>query len=209
MTTAKKLIIIAGAVGVAGTIGYFVYTGIKKKTEEGETSEAEEKLEEKKTDTKRPPGKPAFRPESFPLKRGMRGEKIKSMQVSMREKLNLLNTSSDGIFGAGTEKALNEVGYGSEISEADYNAILAGKKKSTQTATPAPAPKGKLVYAKKLRTPIWSSPDDKIPYRLAGEGEELGTYAGKKKSYYGNQFLAIRYPDKVRYVAIENASLKS
>lgn len=54
MTTTKKVIIIGSIVLVSGTIGYFVYTGIKKKKEEGEAATPEEKPEEKKPEAKLP-----------------------------------------------------------------------------------------------------------------------------------------------------------
>ena len=53
MTTTKKVIIIGGLVLISGTIGYFVYTSVKKKKEEGEGA-AEEKAAEKKPEVKKP-----------------------------------------------------------------------------------------------------------------------------------------------------------
>jgi peptidoglycan hydrolase-like protein with peptidoglycan-binding domain len=69
-----------------------------------------------------------WKAESFPLRKGMKGAKIKAMQQK-------LGINADGAFGNDTETALLQQ-YGiSTISQAQYQTIVGGQK--TKAATPA------------------------------------------------------------------------
>lgn len=70
--------------------------------------------------------------ESFPLRKGMKGASVKTLQQK-------LGITADGAFGANTEAALQQQ-YGiSTVSKAQYQTIISGQSKTTATtATPTP-----------------------------------------------------------------------
>ena len=76
----------------------------------------------------------AFTAESFPLRAGMKGNRVKEMQANLVAKFNQFNVKQDGIFGVETFKALKNIGYASlldnTINSQEYSDIQAGIKKS-------------------------------------------------------------------------------
>ena len=75
-----------------------------------------------------------FTRESFPLKAGMIGPNVKAMQTALKTKFNEVNVSDDGMFGPKTVLALihkkNATVLDTSVTQDEYNAILAGTKKS-------------------------------------------------------------------------------
>ena len=69
--------------------------------------------------------------EQFPLKPGMKGPKVKSLQMALRVNFNQLSVANDGFFGAKTAIALRNIGYTDAllngVSLEDFNNILDGK----------------------------------------------------------------------------------
>ena len=69
--------------------------------------------------------------EKFPLKPGMKGDKVKSLQMALRVNFNQLSVSNDGLFGFKTAQALKNIGYTNAlingVSFEDFNNILDGK----------------------------------------------------------------------------------
>ena len=53
-------------------------------------------------------------PNSFPLKRGSKGEKVKGLQQALNRKYNA-GLKVDGQFGFKTEKALKNAGFGKSV----------------------------------------------------------------------------------------------
>lgn len=124
MTTAKKLIITVGIIGVAGTIGYFVYTGIKKKTEEDD-SEA------------KPEAKDTLNPEAKKIKGPIEKSKLTPEIISTQ----VQNTTQRGGFDKGPVGA----------TEAPHDNPIAGTRVTPiQNVTIRPVstvlPSGKLPF---------------------------------------------------------------
>ncbi|MEK6882101.1 MAG: hypothetical protein AABY22_20965, partial [Nanoarchaeota archaeon] len=72
--------------------------------------------------------------ESFPLKVGMRGNKVGQMQTALRTKFNELAVASDNWYGIKTYQALKRqkylTGIQTAVSESDFNNILLGVRKT-------------------------------------------------------------------------------
>jgi hypothetical protein len=67
----------------------------------------------------------------FPLVVGCKGENVRKVQ-------ECLGIDADGKFGKGTKKAVNNNGYGDDVSKEDYDKIIAKCGGSTPTPTPTP-----------------------------------------------------------------------
>jgi hypothetical protein len=65
----------------------------------------------------------------FPLVVGCKGENVRKVQ-------ECLGIDADGKFGKGTKKAVNNNGYGDDVSKEDYDKIIAKCGGSTPTPTP-------------------------------------------------------------------------
>lgn len=103
----KKVLIIAGLAAVVLVASYFIFfPKIKpEKSKEEEEKEEEEEVEEKEKD---------YTPESFPLKKGMYGERIRRVRA-------VLNLSPTDIFDAELETLLIKKYGVKTISETTYN----------------------------------------------------------------------------------------
>ena len=87
------------------------------------TDDDDKKKEEKK--------KTNWRECEFPLVVGCKGENVRKVQ-------ECLGIDADGKFGKGTKKAVNNNGYGDDVSKEDYDKIIAKCGGSTPTPTPTP-----------------------------------------------------------------------
>lgn len=74
---------------------------------------------------------PINQAKNFPLRFGSRGNEVKLMQEAILKSGNTKAAyhvkstgGADGIFGSGTQKAINELGYGSEVSVNEYAQLL-------------------------------------------------------------------------------------
>ena len=67
----------------------------------------------------------------FPLIKGCKNEKVREIQ-------NCLGLTTDGKFGPKTEKAVEEAGYGTDVSEDDYNKILKDCNESSSSSETKP-----------------------------------------------------------------------
>ncbi|KXX67435.1 peptidoglycan-binding protein [Flammeovirga sp. SJP92] len=74
---------------------------------------------------------PITQARNFPLRFGSRGNEVKLLQEAIMKSGN--NTAAfhvrttggaDGIFGSGTQKAVNELGYGTEVTVQEYAELL-------------------------------------------------------------------------------------
>jgi hypothetical protein len=100
-----------------------------------------------------------------------------------------------GNFGISTTKAWQVYGK-------DYLKFTGQTSTSTGGSTPSSL---REVIANKGNTPIWSNVNDLFPYRLADNGEKLGTTDGTiVKSNAGNPFYRLNYGGSTKYVAVEN-----
>jgi hypothetical protein len=174
------------------------------------SDETEKEKEEVKEEKKLPDYTPPPPNENFPLNMGMRGNKVKAMQVALKEKFksDLGKYGSDGIFGKDTISALRSAGFDSPVAQGDYDNILAGKKKTVPP--PAPLPPKKTtekikVTSKYVGSPVWSSLSDWTPYRLAGHGEYVGYAKEKVKDYWGNEYIKL---DNGKFISVSNTNVQ-
>jgi len=93
--------------------------------------------------------------ESFPLAIGMKGDKIKALQV----KLGV--TPTTGYFGNKTNAAIQSKGYSVPLSEGNYNKIMGIV---SNPVSPSNVKKGDAVYLKSSNGSIYSYPQVKSDY---------------------------------------------
>jgi hypothetical protein len=89
----------------------------------------------------------ASRNDSFPLKRGSRGTRVRQLQQALAERHGIDMTSYGGIdgeFGPGTASALMKAGYDEVIYENTFKAIVGG---STLVSSSAAMTQAKSLYA--------------------------------------------------------------
>ena len=100
-----------------------------------------------------------------------------------------------GNFGSQTSAAWNK--YGEEYKKATGN-------------KPSETVKTFKVYSAIVGNPIYTSPNNVIPYRLTGKGEFLGTLTGQtKNSYIGTKYAEIKQAGGLLVYALYNTiSLK-
>ena len=137
--------VVGGALALIG--GYFVFF---YKDKDGNTLwnkwtgrvEEEGEIPAVEKPSEAPPAGTTWRPESFPLAKGMYGGHIKLLQKK-------LGISADGKFGSGTEKAV-KAKFGKTIVEiTDYNNFV----------SPPPAiKKGDTAYARSSPTIMYAEP---------------------------------------------------
>lgn len=181
MNTAAKIglvLILASGVGTG------IYFGFIKKDADGKTwmdrmtkpKEDKKEAEEEKKDTA-PASPPPVTPqpsshvsdnESFPLEGGMRGPKVRALQMALINKFSIGIKGAPGPLGNNTKNAIEHAGYSLPISREDYDNILAGKKKGTTSSAPKTGPPtfnpGDSIYAKNDGTPIYSYPESSAKY---------------------------------------------
>lgn len=100
-----------------------------------------------------------------------------------------------GNFGSQTSAAWNR--YGEEYKKATGN-------------KPSESVKTYKIYSAVVGNPVYSNPNDVIPYRLAGKGEYLGELTGQtKNSYMGVKYAEIKQAGgKLVYALYNTISLK-
>lgn len=83
--------------------------------------------------------------DSFPLKRGSRGQRVLQLQQALASILgaSVMNANGgvDGVFGAGTSNALKQAGYSEVINETLFNTIIERAGLRTGAGTSAYDPK--------------------------------------------------------------------
>lgn len=93
-----------------------------------DTKKCEDK---KKKEDKKEEKKSEFRECDFPLVVGCKGENVRKVQ-------ECLGIGADGKFGRGTKKALQNNGYGDDVSKEDYDTIISKCGGTTPSPTPTP-----------------------------------------------------------------------
>lgn len=146
-----------------------------------------------------PPPRPSSpNNESFPLKKGMRGPNVRSLQTAIINKFSIgIAGGADGIFGSKTEAAVKNAGYTTPVSESDFNDIISGKRKSA--AAPAATNQmqsGSDVYVSKNGVLLLGYPSFKEQYFIRDPADmdtiatfnlsvqKLGTYSGPAGNGY-------------------------
>lgn len=147
----KKIIIASLAVGAAGILGYFGWQYLKKKKEAKNGGDLDEVI--KTTNTTTPAyqsdsvytkpqtssspkstysiPKPATDKNSFPLKKGSKGNNVQLLQEALIAKYGksiLPKYGADGDFGAETVNALKKAGLPAAINESTFNVLTQGMK---------------------------------------------------------------------------------
>ncbi len=116
---------------------------------------------------KQVPATTAYMGESFPLRKGMRGQRIKILQQK-------LGITADGMFGSGTEAALLQQYRMRTVSEVQYRQILQVAKTATPTVSTRTASTTVLKKGSKgadvFRLQQWLGFKDK---RIARRGEPV------------------------------------
>lgn len=132
--TTKKWLIIGVSLIIAGAITYFAFFR-KPKGAKDEDSTGNDSTQGNTTSGQASTGgvyiPPATMGDSFPLKLGSKGERVKQIQAM----LNLINKYTgkgnpsvfplqvDGIFGVNTEKGLASITGKSKVTESEYTRI--------------------------------------------------------------------------------------
>jgi len=71
-------------------------------------------------------------PSGFPLEFNKKNSNVRNLQMALQNKWGkLIAGAPSDLLGANTLRALNEIGYSTPISKADYDNIIAGNKKPT------------------------------------------------------------------------------
>lgn len=189
----KKTIILIG-VGTAVLLAAGIYAATRKPVE----------LVEPAADPNATPAPPSGggSNESFPLKKGMRGDKTKALQQALRDKFGAVNVVPDGAFGDKTLQGVVNAGYTVPVDQANYNRILEGVKKVTSVTLGGGKgiKTGDNVYAKVNGIAAYTKPVADLPYMKQSFKiyDKIGVYlgtssvAGWSKVYmgaYGDLFV--------------------
>ncbi len=132
----KKALIILAGLAAAGTAIYFIFRkdqsrvgGFVRKVEKTITGEQDE-ISDIVVETPVSTGS-SYKQESFPLKKWMRGSKVKAMQTILNE-LYLdrigIKISVDGYFGPDTEKALVKATGKKQLTKSEYLSLASAAK---------------------------------------------------------------------------------
>ena len=120
---------------------------------------------------------------NFPLNVGSRGEKVRQLQRGLQAfnttAANHINSTggADGIFGAGTLRAVQAAGYAAPVSQTIYNRIITGTPPAGQSVA-LPAPAQEQPTGKHLLADSWS-----------GAAVMTGPGTGKRISVSNNTYL--------------------
>ncbi len=153
----KKIMLIGFGLAGAGILSYFGWQYWKKHKTESDGSAEDAPDFSAKNEYAPPPPKPKSQPKtntapppsannSFPLKKGSKGEMVKAMQVALITKYGqgiLPRYGADGDFGSETAAALAKTGLPASIDEATFNSLVQKKP----AASLSPSDIGKLLYA--------------------------------------------------------------
>lgn len=155
----KKVVLFGLGTLVLGTLAFF---GIKhftdKKKENNDTTDQTNDNMDSETNfqnssnPKSNPGLPAARiSDTFPLRYGSKGDKIRSLQQALIRTYGagiLARYGADGQFGKELESALRSKGYGIPVQQSDYEKITGTQKEETQTSLVAfdPSVVAKGIY---------------------------------------------------------------
>lgn len=178
------------AVGLA-IILYFIFrdecdpnrNGFTKK---GKPSKKCKVDDPKDTNTIPPSGTQWIKDDSFPLKKGMWGSKVKAFQKALIDKYGasiLLVYKDDGRFGNETENAVKSKLGKSEVSKEDYDKFV------------NPSSQIKGAYAKYDGAMIRDKEGNEV--RKAKKDEWIGTVSGTDDSGNRYELDGIYYVDKV------------
>lgn len=120
--------------------------------------------------------------ESFPLKKGMRGPKVATLQKALRDKFGAVNVVADGAFGEKTLAGVVNAGYTVPLDENNYNRILEGVRKvnATNLVTTGGIKTGDTVYAKTNGIAAYTKPVADLPYMKTNFKiyDKVGVYIG-------------------------------
>lgn len=120
--------------------------------------------------------------ESFPMKKGMRGPKVATLQKALRDKFGSVNVMADGAFGEKTLAGVVNAGYTVPLTEQDYNRILEGVKKvsATNIGSSGGIKTGDTVYAKANGIAAYTKPVADLPYMKTNFKiyDKVGVYIG-------------------------------
>jgi len=120
--------------------------------------------------------------ESFPMKKGMRGSKVATLQKALRDKFGAVNVVADGSFGEKTLQGVVNAGYTVPLTEQDYNRILEGVKKvnATNIGSSGGIKTGDTVYAKANGIAAYTKPVADLPYMKTNFKiyDKVGVYIG-------------------------------
>lgn len=146
-----------------------------------------------------------WKDEEFPLEKGMIGLKIKALQ-------QVLGIDADSKFWTQTEGAVMKVLNGKKtVSVTDYEKLVP-KTPATPSNPSNPKPPvnlvGANVYANQPAVPVFDSPNDYVPYRVAGASELLGKYIGSKKSWWGVPYAEIEWEGGKKYAETKYITFK-
>lgn len=134
-------------IGVLGLGGYVVYLAVKEYTKNRALKQGD--LLPPSPDgnggssvspSVLPKGNNSNANDSFPLKKGSRGTRVRAIQHALLQKggtaaMHIRTTGgADGIFGNGTQAALTAAGFSTVVSESEYHRLTAGMAGS---ATPS------------------------------------------------------------------------
>lgn len=123
--TLERVVIYALGIGAVGGAIYYTVQGLrnKREAEGGHTPEAQ-----KSSGTTYNVYNSGSQGDSFPLKRGSRGQRVKQLQQALANIIGMAemnrNGGIDGIFGRGTENALMLANYPKVVSEDLFKQIV-------------------------------------------------------------------------------------
>lgn len=130
----KRVILIGMGTTMTGVLGYFGFQWWRAKRarkQENKATEVNQTSLPVNTGTKSlpPTGGGSTRSDAFPLKRGSKGAKVKSLQSAMIArygKFVLPRYGADGDFGSETAAAIKKLGLPDSIDEKTYNTLVKG-----------------------------------------------------------------------------------
>jgi peptidoglycan hydrolase-like protein with peptidoglycan-binding domain len=155
----KKIIVASIAVGAVGILGYFGWQYLKKRKDARKAAELDEVLKTAsvitnndnnysptytppkatsfpKANTSYSPVQPAVDKNSFPLKKGSKGDNVRLLQealIAKHGKSILPKYGADGDFGSETASALKKAGLPATINESTFNVLTQGTKPDLST----------------------------------------------------------------------------
>lgn len=139
----KKIIMASLVVGAAGILGYFGWQYLKKKkvAKNGDVTDVLKTINTNfnpkpvytnpKTITKKIVSQVIEDKNSFPLKKGSKGENVRQLQQALIVKYGksiLPKYGADGDFGSETANALKKAGLPQTISQSSFNVLTQGSK---------------------------------------------------------------------------------
>lgn len=123
----KKALMIGFGVAALGAITYFGWQYWQKRKAQSEQTLPDPLPDVPVTPTKKKTSKPATsRNDSFPLKKGSKGENVKALQQALIDKYGksiLPKYGADGDFGSEMVAALKKAGLPEQVTESTFNVI--------------------------------------------------------------------------------------